>query len=437
MTDSLPEIAIRVANLTKAYRLYKKPSDMLREVIAGAPRHREVIALNNISFAVNRGEVLGIIGRNGSGKSTLLKILAGTLDKTDGDVFVNGKVSAILELGTGFHPEYTGRENIFMGGLCLGMSRQDIEGRIDQIIDFSELSAVIDQPFRTYSTGMQARLTFATAVSVDPDILIIDEALSVGDAKFQKKCFGKFQNLRNRGKTIVFVSHDINAINYLCDTALLLEHGSIEEQGESKHVTQIYHQLLFGAEENLELNSANGTTWPATIIAERQQLKQQALQKLAINPMQSTSGGIRYGDERAEILDYGILDENGKRTTQLMSGASYTIFFRVLFYEQVENLTLGCRISNTRGVDMFAANTSYQKIEVPAQNKGDILECCFNVSMHLAPGDFFLTFGVRRIDLSHFYDRRVDALQFNVTSGRTIDSACLVNLHERISIQHI
>jgi ABC-type polysaccharide/polyol phosphate transport system ATPase subunit len=437
MSFPLHNTALSVEHLTKIYRIYQRPSDMLREVILGKPRHKEFIALKDISFRVKRGEVLGIIGRNGSGKSTLLKIIAGTLDKTAGAVIINGKVSAILELGTGFHPDYTGRENIYMGGLCLGMSRQDIESRIDQIIDFSELSAVIDQPFRTYSTGMQARLTFATAVSVDPDILIIDEALSVGDAKFQKKCFGKFQNLRNRGKTIVFVSHDINAINHLCDTVLLLEHGSIVEQGESKHVTQIYHQLLFGAEENLEENNEKGTTWPATIIAERQQLKQQALKRLAINPMQNASVGIRYGDKKAEIIDYGILDENAKRTTQLISGASYTIFFRVLFYEQVENLTLGCRISNTRGVDMFAANTSYHKIEIPAQNKGDILECCFKVSMHLAPGDFFLTFGVRRIDLPHFYDRRVDALQFSVTSGSAIDSACLVNLHERISINQI
>ena len=411
MTDSLPEIAIRVANLTKAYRLYKKPSDMLREVIAGAPRHREVIALNNISFTVNRGEVLGIIGRNGSGKSTLLKILAGTLDTSAGEVLVNGRVSAILELGTGFHPEYSGRENIFMGGLCLGMTREEIEHKLEQIIDFSELREVIDQPFRTYSTGMQARLTFATAVSVDPEILIVDEALSVGDAKFQRKCFAKFDELRKNSKTILFVSHDMNSINYLCDRAFLLEKGGIEQQGAPRAVTKSYYQLLFGAD------------------AEKRDA-------LLMEPSgENSAGESRCGNQRAEIVDFGILDAQGKRTTALMTGESYCLFSRVLLHEDLDDIHLGFGIKSVKGLDLFAVNTLVQKVPVPPCKRGDMLEGRVAITMWIAPGDYFLYLSAWGLASAAVYDRRVDALCFTVAGECRILPESLVNLDARVSLQ--
>ena len=411
MTDSLPEIAIRVANLTKAYRLYKRPSDMLREVIAGAPRHREVIALNNISFSVNRGEVLGIIGRNGSGKSTLLKILAGTLDTSAGEVLVNGRVSAILELGTGFHPEYSGRENIFMGGLCLGMTREEIEHKLEQIIDFSELREVIDQPFRTYSTGMQARLTFATAVSVDPEILIVDEALSVGDAKFQRKCFAKFDELRKNSKTILFVSHDMNSINYLCDRAFLLEKGGIEQQGAPRAVTKSYYQLLFGAD------------------AEKRDA-------LLMEPSgENSAGESRCGNQRAEIIDFGILDAQGKRTTALMTGESYCLFSRVVLHEDLDDIHLGFGIKSVKGLDLFAVNTLVQKVPVPPCKRGDMLEGRVAITMWIAPGDYFLYLSAWGLASAAVYDRRVDALCFTVAGECRILPESLVNLDARVSLQ--
>lgn len=232
--------AISVRDISKTFPVYGHPKDLVLEFITGTPRHVDRWALRDVSFDIAHGEVVGIVGSNGAGKSTLLKIIAGTLAQSSGEVKIDGRISAILELGTGFHPEYTGRENVITGGMCLGMTHAEIEERLPWIIEFSELESVIDQPFRTFSSGMQARLTFATAICIDPDIFIVDEALAAGDSYFVSKSFRRIREICNSGATVLFVSHGTNQIAQLCQRAIWIDQGSIRMIDDARTVTRLY-----------------------------------------------------------------------------------------------------------------------------------------------------------------------------------------------------
>jgi lipopolysaccharide transport system ATP-binding protein len=423
VSDHGQDIAIWVQNLSKRFEIYQRPGDMLWEMITRRSHHSEYWALREVSFEVRRGEVVGIMGRNGAGKSTLLKILTGTLEKSQGEANVNGSIAAILELGTGFNPEYSGRENVFIGGLCLGMSRQEINQKLDWIIDFSELRSVIDQPLKTYSTGMQARLMFSTAVSIDPDVLIVDEALSVGDARFQKKCFDKFREFRAAGKTILIVSHSAEAITAICNRAILLESGQVVADDDPGYVTKFYHRMLFGDQGEVVVQNRaepnRGELITDTKLADL-----------------SHSREMRYGDRKIETIELGIRDREGNWVTQLVSGQPYTFVVRGIAREDVDDYVFGFLVRDQRGLDIFGTDTLIRGIKLPPRRCGEIFEARLDVTMWIASGPYFLTTSITRSNGVQ-YDMRYDAMLFEVIGDGTLYTNSKVNLNAIFSIHDL
>lgn len=425
----MSDIAIQATGLTKIYKVWNKPSDMFAEAVTGRMRHKEFTALEDVSFDLRRGSVLGVLGRNGAGKSTLLRLIAGTLDATRGKVKTNGRIASILELGTGFHPDYSGRENVYLGGMCLGLDRTVIKERFDEIVAFAELKDFIDQPFRTYSTGMQARLTFAVATSIDPDILIIDEALSVGDARFSLKSFDRIQAFRRKGKAILLVSHDINIVSTFCDHAILLERGKMIASGEPATVANIYHELLFGPDEAAAKRravvtlaasnpDASGAAAPQAdagaadlrLISEDGEIDQEEDSEI----LEAGAHSLRYGDHAVRVTRFRFVDMLGRKVTRLKSLSRYKVHMRLHAQEDAKSICVGVLIRTPKGVQVFAANSvDYEQPVSRDFKKGERLDVYLPFDANLGHGEYFASGIVARID-GHKHDALFDVLKFSV-----------------------
>jgi homopolymeric O-antigen transport system ATP-binding protein len=436
---------------------------MLLEVLTAKRRHQEFHALSAIDLAVPRGSVVGVLGRNGAGKSTLLRIVAGTLDHTSGNIAVHGRIAAILELGTGFHPEYSGRDNVYLGGICLGLSRSEIAARFDEIVDFAELWEFIDQPFRTYSSGMQARLTFAVATSVEPDVLIIDEALAVGDARFQLKSFDRIRDFKRRGKSILLVSHNINQVVAICDRALLLERGRMIADGDPNRIGNLYHEMLFGPsrnpikaatsadavsgdpDEGAEFDgaargdassdtmheaivdkdlSAHAPGMTAPMISQTDRSGDVA----DIAPVRSAGREMRYGLRRLEIISTHIMDADDRNVHILKSLERYRLIYRIQANVAASDVHVGFLLRDPRGLEIFGWDTKSAGAGAvapfaPCETRDISIEFTAN----LGGGTFFLTVTVARDDFTK-EDIRFDALEIVVQPVLDIHTSSMVNL---------
>ncbi len=416
------DIAVKLENVSKMYRLFPSKGHRLREALHPFRRtyHREFWALKDVTLAIPKGHTVGILGMNGSGKSTLLQIISSVLRPTSGTVQVSGKVAALLELGAGFNPELTGRENVILNGTIMGLSREQILARMAEIEAFADIGEFFDQPMKTHSSGMFMRVAFSTALYVDPDVLIIDEALSVGDAKFQEKCFRRFKRFQEAGKTILFVTHDRSAIPRYCDMGILLHQGQLLEVGEPGDIADLYGEILtFGQlrrqehmpsprqdeavrhmaephEEPIDLaigqvgSQATAQENPAgRAFIEGSSTEDRCRENPTYNRYE-----YRFGNGHARIIDYMIVHQDAVNIASLHAGAPIDIYFKVLFQEDVEAPILGVTFKNKEGVLVYGVNTEWMMEQPQRAKAGEVRSYRFSAKLNLCAGDWFMELAV-------------------------------------------
>jgi len=436
---STAEIAIKVENLSKCYHVYDKPRDRLLQMLSFGRKQyfREFWALRDVSFEIKKGETVGIIGRNGSGKSTILQIICGTLNSTSGSVKTKGRIAALLELGSGFNPEFTGRENVYMNAAVLGLNNIEIDARFDEIADFADIGEFIEQPVKTYSSGMQVRLAFAVAINVDPEILIVDEALSVGDELFQRKCFSRIEKIRASGATILFVSHSGSTIVDLCDRAVLLDVGEKILIGSPKLVVGSYQKLIYAPEDKrdgvrkqirfsdehiIEITDTDETKLNLAFPNSKSEQEVQEIFDPNLNP----SSTIIYESYGVLIEKPKIENLNGKQVNILIKNNIYKYSYLVKFDSYSENVRFGMVIKTLSGIEIGGAVTSPNITDsiksVPAKTYFKVM---FTFKCMINPGMYFLNAGVLG-DLGNgevYLHRLVDAYAFRVSDKQDCSSA--------------
>ncbi len=412
MEQKQEEIAIAVDHISKVYKLYDKPMDRMVEALGltKKKKYREHFALSDVSFQVKKGECVGIIGTNGSGKSTILKIITGVLNPTGGTLTVNGRIQALLELGAGFNMEYTGIENIYLNGTMNGFTEQEIESRMQDILDFADIGDYVKQPVKTYSSGMFVRLAFSVAINIDPEILIVDEALSVGDVFFQAKCYHKFEEFKKMGKTIIFVSHDLSSVSKYCDRVVLLNQGVKLGEGSPKEMIDDYKRVLVGQYELPESKSESSLLNDEQI--------QVAVQKKAAK--QDTSKLLEYGTKEAVIEQFYMTDDRGTESKSIIKGSEFTIHMKVRFMADLPAPIFAFSIKTVKGTEITGTNTMFEKAFLEPVKAGAVKDITFTQKMSLQGGEYLLSFGVTGYDGNDFqvYHRLYDALDLTVISDK-------------------
>ena len=367
-------MALEVNNLSKSFDIYRKPFDRIKEILTFKRKqfHQEFWALRKISFSVRKGTTIGVLGQNGSGKSTLLKILAGLMLPTEGYVTVNGKKSSLIELGMGFHSEFSGRSNVYLNSALLGIPKEEIDSKFNQIVEFSGIGDFIDRPVKTYSSGMYLRLAFSVVINIDPEILFIDEVLAVGDALFSQKCIRKLREFQEQGVTIFFVSHDLGLIKNLCDEAILLDKGLLIERGDPRDVSDYYIALIQKryAEETSHLHFIQR-------IEDEEKGKRQ-----------------RYGSFDAAIAEIKLMNSSGEGIEAVVSGEECIIMVAAIFFENVENAVVGFLIRDRLGNDVFGTNTGHHDQNTGPVKKEEMIQVAFYFKMDIGPGDYSITAAV-------------------------------------------
>ncbi len=424
---------IQVKHITKTYKLYEKHSERVKEAFHPFRRkyHKSFNALTDVSFEVNPGDTVGIVGRNGSGKSTILQIICGISQPTVGEIIVDGRISALLELGAGFNPEFTGRENVYLNASILGLERKEIDACFKQISDFADIGEFIDQPVKSYSSGMYVRLAFAVAINVNPDILVVDEALSVGDTLFQAKCYAKFQEFQKKGVTILFVTHALDLITRYCNKAYLLDHGHLHASGSAKEVADEYNRMQFKASCKIANNSslAKGSDLTAIIGVDQ---GQEWRGLFRVNPNEN-----RYGNGLAKIVGAGIFSLDDKPVQSLWKGQDYDFRMKVMFNAKIEDPVFAYTIKDIKGFDISGTNTMFQKIDTGKFKANDQVLVSFRQNMILSAGSYLISFGCAGYENGEYviYERRYDYMVFDVLSDRA--NVGFLDLESEITMQRL
>ena len=439
ISKNMSDTVIKISNLVKEYKMYSRKKDRLLEaILPGYKRHSTFKAIDNLNLEIKKGEVLGILGKNGAGKSTLLKMITGVVSQTSGTLEVNGKISSLLELGAAFNPDLTGYENIYQHGQVMGLTDKEIKEKEQEIIDFADIGEHLSQPVKTYSSGMFARLAFACAINVDPDILIVDEVLSVGDMAFQLKCFKKFEQFKNKGKTIIFVTHNINDVLTNCNRAIILENGQKTFDGSVKDGVNRYKKIIVGLNPDNELDEKD--------LNEQLHINENVEEDTSKNNFTETwkekfnqnPNMIEYGNKDAEVIDYGIFDQDGNAVNIFDNGDLITLKSKVKFNKEVKDPIFTVTLKDFAGKDIAGTNSNIERVETGTFKKGEIAVVEFTQKIPVAPGKYTLSFSCTRYNIKgelEALNRKYDALLVEIITTKNTVGA--VRIDSKIKVTKI